>query len=130
MTGVKKLTDHLNKQEQDNTNEYHTGSMQFASAESEAYSEESNKIKRMSPGPTGAASLRDRKIRINAEPRSVGSRARRSHEYDPDDRGLDDPRRPLKRLQRLCRGGVITQRTRASAIADLIKFTGRDKDKD
>ncbi|CAI5724998.1 unnamed protein product [Peronospora effusa] len=63
---------------------------------------------------------------------SAGSRQSRPNNYDPDDLGLEDLRRPqvASAAGTVPNGGVATQRIRMSAIADLIEFTGRDKDED
>uniref|UniRef100_A0AAV1VBJ4 Uncharacterized protein n=1 Tax=Peronospora matthiolae TaxID=2874970 RepID=A0AAV1VBJ4_9STRA len=50
---------------------YHTGSSQYASAESEMESDDSVGIQRMSLGPSGAAHLRDQVDAIKCEPRSA-----------------------------------------------------------
>ena len=50
---------------------YHTGSSQYASAESEMGSSDSMNIQRMSLGPTGAALLRERMAPIKIEARST-----------------------------------------------------------
>ena len=57
------------------TKEYHTGSSQYASAESEIESDASISIQRMSLGPSGSAHLLDRAKEIKVGPRSAAIRA-------------------------------------------------------
>ena len=57
----------------DTPREQHTGSSQYASAESEMESDDSFGIQRMSLGPSGAAHLRDRSETAKLEPRSMAT---------------------------------------------------------
>ena len=57
----------------DTPREQHTGSSQYASAESEMESDDSVGIQRMSLGPSGAAHLRDRGETANLDPRSMAT---------------------------------------------------------
>ena len=57
------------------TKEYHTGSSQYASAESDIESDASIGIQRMSLGPSGSAHLLDRAKGIEAESRSAAIRS-------------------------------------------------------
>ncbi|CAI5718029.1 unnamed protein product [Peronospora effusa] len=61
----------------------------------------------------------------------VGSRHSRSNIGGPLDLGFEDLRRPLvAAAEAMQSGGFTTQRIRVSAIANLKKFTGRDRDED
>uniref|UniRef100_A0AAV1U8B6 Uncharacterized protein n=1 Tax=Peronospora matthiolae TaxID=2874970 RepID=A0AAV1U8B6_9STRA len=55
---------------------YHTGSSQYASAESEMESEDSVGIQRMSLGPSDATHLRDRveSVKLNSRSKATGSK--------------------------------------------------------
>uniref|UniRef100_A0AAV1TWM2 Uncharacterized protein n=1 Tax=Peronospora matthiolae TaxID=2874970 RepID=A0AAV1TWM2_9STRA len=56
--------------------EYHTGSSQYASAESEMESDDSVGTQRMSLGPSGAAHLRDRveSVKLNSRSKATGAK--------------------------------------------------------
>ena len=63
--------------------------------------------------------------------RGYRSREVGSPEYDPDDLGIDEPRRPLVSTAGLSAGGgIVTQRMRVSAITELKEFVGKDNDED
>ena len=55
---------------------YHTGSSQYASADSEIKSDESIGIQRMALGPSTSTHLRNHMVRIKDEPRSVAAYAK------------------------------------------------------
>ena len=76
LTGKHKVTDQTAASTADAPREYHTGSSQYASAESEVESDDSVCIQRMSLGPSGAAHLRDRVETIKRDPRSTATCAK------------------------------------------------------
>ena len=75
LTVKAKVEDQASATIADMTKEYHTGSSQYASAESEVDSDASIGIQRMSLGPSGSAHLHERAKEIRAEPRSAAIRA-------------------------------------------------------
>ena len=75
LTGKVKTEDKASTAIADMTKEYHTGSSQYASAESDIESDASIGIQQMSLGPSGSAHLLDRAKEIKSEPRSAAIRA-------------------------------------------------------
>ncbi|CAI5738349.1 unnamed protein product [Hyaloperonospora brassicae] len=71
LTDKAKIEDQARTTIADMTKEHHTGSSQYASAESESDSEASTGIQRMSLGPSGSSYLHDRAKGIKADPRSA-----------------------------------------------------------
>ena len=71
LTGKRESTDQTSTTIVDVPRGYHTGSSQYASADSEMESDDSVGIQRTSLGPSGAAHLRDRVETIKIEPSSM-----------------------------------------------------------
>ena len=73
LTGKYESTDQAVATIADTPREQHTGSSQYASAESEMESDDSVGIQRMSLDPSGAAHLRDRGETAKLKPRSMAT---------------------------------------------------------